>query len=247
MPTHRKLRRKELKQPDALVTFVEDAREFLTANFTQLVVAAAVVAGVAAIAFSFYFYERHRDRTAAAEFYDAFNALGAKHYKQAEDGFRRLAADEPNRELGRLARIYLADCLIVEKDLPRARDALVAYLAGAHDPLFAGLALNELGVLYEQMGDFKRAQGAYSQAAQVPGPQAAMAQLAAARMLARTGERQAAIGAYRRFLNEHPFVAERQDATEALAELGAPVETAAPAPRTVMPAKAVSAPTSGLH
>jgi len=184
MPTHRKLRRKELKQPDALVTFVEDAREFLTANFTQLVVSVAVVAAVAAIAFSFYFYERHRDRATAAEFYGAFSALSAKHYKQAEDGFRRLAADEPDRVLGRLARIYLADCLIVEKDLPRARDALVAYLATAHDPLFEGLALNELGVVYEQMGDFKRAQGAYSQAAQIRGPQAGMAQLAAARMMA---------------------------------------------------------------
>ncbi|MFZ0890577.1 MAG: tetratricopeptide repeat protein, partial [Candidatus Binataceae bacterium] len=187
MPTHRKLRRKELKQPDALVTFFEDAREFLGANFTQFVVSVAVVAAVAAIAFSFYFYERHRDRVTAAEFYDAFNALSAKHYKQAEDGFQRLAADQPSRELGRLARIYLADCFIVEKDLPRARAALVAYLATTHDPLFEGLALNELGVVYEQMGDFKRAQGAYLHAGQIPGPEAGRAQLAAARMLARTG------------------------------------------------------------
>jgi predicted TPR repeat methyltransferase len=74
------------------------------------------------------------------------------------------------------------------------------------------------------MGDWKKAAGAYQQAAADPGPEQARAELGVARMLAKSGDKQGAIAAYRGFLNAHPFAQQRQDVIESLAMLGAPAD-----------------------
>jgi tetratricopeptide (TPR) repeat protein len=236
MPTHRKLRRKELKQPDEFLTFFEDAWNFLNENLNQVLISAAVVAGAALIVISVYYYERHRDHLTARQFYQALQALQSKDYKLAEQNFIQLANDEPGRELGRLARFYLAASYLGENNLPRARDALVGYLAEGHNQAFEGLALIDLGIVYERMGDLQKAQKAYEQAASIRGDSAARGELAAARVLARRGERQAAVATYRDFLASHPFAPERQDVVEALAQLGAAPQ-ASPAGAAPPPAK----------
>jgi hypothetical protein len=47
-------------------------------------------------------------------------------------------------------------------------------------------------------------------------------------MLARQGHPKAAIAAYRAFLDNNPYAAERQQAMEALAQLGAPANLPTP-------------------
>jgi tetratricopeptide (TPR) repeat protein len=241
-PTHRKLRRKELKQPDEFRTFFDQSVEFLRTNLTQMLVSAAVVAAIGIVAVSVYYYERSRDAATASQFYTAFNALTAKQYKTAQDGFLKLATDEPGRELGRLARFYLADCYLAQNDLPRARDSFAAYLSESHDPMFETIALTDLAGVYERMGDFKKAESAYRQAASAGGPGQTEAELGVARALDRQGDKQGAIAEYRRFLDSHPFGAERGDVIEALADLGAPAEAAPPpvpvAAKPIVPAPA---------
>ncbi len=234
---HRKLRRKDLKEPDEFLSFFYDAQEFITTNLTQIVLSAAVVLGVALIVIGVYYYERHRDHLAAAQFYEGFQALQAKQYKVAETDFSALSDSEQGRELGRLARFYLATSYLGENDLPRARDALVAYLADAHDAAFEGLALTDLGVVYEQMGDLKKAEGAYRQAAGSGSEPNVGAELGIARTEQRLGDNKSAIESYRNFLGEHPFVPERQEVIEALAALGAEPPAAAGVPQNLSPSK----------
>lgn len=216
----RKLRRKDLKQPGGVSEFAADLTRFLTGNLRQVIFALALVAAVGAAAWGLYAYQSHRDAVVARQFYRAFSALQERQLKTARLGFSQLAAAEPDRELGRLARFYLASTYLAENDLPHARDALVAYLAEAHEQTFLGLAAMELGIVYERLGDLKRAEGAYRQAASLPGPQSINAELAAARILEQQGERAGAIAAYQRFLAAHPFARERQDVIERLARLG---------------------------
>src|SRR5438309_6890153 len=156
---HKKLTRKQLKQPDEFLTFIDDAREFLTQNLNQVLISAGVVAAAIAIVTATYYYERHRDTIASDRFYSAMSLLGEKRYKDAEDAFSKLAAAEPRREVGRLARFYSATAYLEENDLPHARDALIAYLAESRDPTFTNLALADLGVVYERMGEYKKAEG----------------------------------------------------------------------------------------
>jgi tetratricopeptide (TPR) repeat protein len=94
--------------------------------------------------------------------------------------------------------------------------------------MFRSLAMTDLAVVYERMADWKKAAGAYQQAASDQGLEQARAELGVARMLAKSGDKQGAIAAYRGFLAAHPFAQQRQDAVESLALLGAPTEMAAP-------------------
>jgi predicted negative regulator of RcsB-dependent stress response len=223
--THRrKITQKELKAPDEFTTLIDSARDFLVNNLTQVLVSAGVVVMVAAIVVGVYYYERHQDNLASAEFYSAITALNAGHNKEAEAQFKKLADEEPSRRLGRLARFYMASAYLGDNDLPKARDALVAFLAEEHDPNFSSLALTDLAVVYERMSDWRKAAGAYQQAASVSGPEQVRAELGVARMLAKSGDKPQAIAAYRNFLAAHPFAAQRQDVIESLALLGAPAE-----------------------
>ena len=227
--THRrKITQKELRAPDEFTTLIDSARDFLINNLTQVMVSAGLVVAIAAIVIGVYYYERHRDYLASAQFYSAITALNAGHNKEAEAQFKTLADEEPGRRLGRLARFYIASAYLGDKDLAHARDALVAFLAEEHDPIFTSLALTDLAVVYERMGDWNKAAGAYAQAANVPGPEQVRAELGVARMLAKAGDKHQAIAAYRSFLATHPFAAQRQDVIESLALLGAPAEPPSP-------------------
>jgi predicted negative regulator of RcsB-dependent stress response len=165
---------------------------------------------------------------AAAQFYSAITALNGGKNKDAEAQFKQLADDEPGRRLGRLSRFYLASAYIADGDLPDARDSLVAFLAEERDPLFRSLALTNLAVVYERMAEWTKAASAYQQAAADPGPEQVRAELGVARMLAKSGDKQGAIAAYRSFLNAHPFAQQRQDVVESLALLGAPADIPPP-------------------
>src|SRR5579862_603193 len=223
--THRrKLTQKELRAPDEFTTFVDNARDFFVNNLTQMIVSAAVVVVVGAIVIGVYYYERHRDTLASARFYDAITALNAGQNKLAETQFKQLADEEPGRRLGRLARFYLASAYIADSDLPNARDSLIAFLSEERVPLFRSLALTNLAVVYERMADWKKAAGAYQQAAADSGPEQTRAELGVARMLAKAGDKQGAIAAYRSFLAAHPFAQQRQDVTESLALVAAPAD-----------------------
>ncbi len=94
--------------------------------------------------------------------------------------------------------------------------------------MFRSLGLTNLAVVYERMADWKKAAGAYQQAAADPGPEQASAELGVARMLARSGDKQGAIDAYRGFLAAHPFAQQRQGVMESLALLGAPADIPPP-------------------
>lgn len=233
MPTtHRKLHRKELRQPDEFQSFFENLSDFTLANLTRIIFVSVAVVIIVVVVGGAYLLERHREQVVSDRFYTALSVLNAGQYKAAEGQFQKLAKDDPGFRLGRLARLYLANAYIGQNDYAKARDALVAYLAHNDEPLFRSLALNELGVVYENMGDFKKAGAAYRQAAGIPGPQQTRSEIAAARMLILEGNRKAGIAAYRKFLKAHPFSQEQGQVTSALAQLGASPEAEKPAPKT---------------
>src|SRR5579862_5126436 len=218
--TH-KITRKELRQPDEFQTFVANAREFLLSNLQQVIVSASIVLAVGGLAVGIYYYEIHQDNVAGDQFYSAIAELNQKQYKQAAVDFQKLADHDSSREVGRLARFYLGSAYFQDGDYEKARDALVAYVPDAKDDLFASLAYEDLGIIYEKQGDLKKAQGSYAQAAAIQGPEQTRAELDVARVLALQGDRTGAIDAYQQFLTAHPFATERPTVIEALAQLGA--------------------------
>src|ERR1700676_1415983 len=142
---HKKLNRKELKQPDEFQSFIANAQEFLQNNLQQVLVSASIVLAAGALAVGIYYYEIHRDNIAGDRFYTAIAELNQKNYPQAAADFEKLAKDEPGREVGKLARFYLATAYLQQGQLEKAREALIVYVPDAKDDLFASIAYEDLG------------------------------------------------------------------------------------------------------
>ncbi|MGH7914569.1 MAG: tetratricopeptide repeat protein, partial [Candidatus Binataceae bacterium] len=109
---------------------------------------------------------------------------------------------------------------LAQKEPAKARDALLRYLAEDDASIFRGAALNNLAVAYEDLNDYKKAEGAYRQASEIEGPEQARAELGMARMLQKQNKRAEAISAYNNFLAQHPYAPERAGVMETLAQLG---------------------------
>jgi predicted negative regulator of RcsB-dependent stress response len=222
--SHRKVSRKTLKQPDEFVSAVERVGDFVSANFTRLITGTAAIVLAFAAGLILSFYSQQRQRAASEQFYKAINALNDKDYRTAQHGFSTLVQTDSNRTLGRVARLYLASTYLRQGQPAKARDAVRSYLADSHDHLFRQMAMMQLGVSDEDLGDYRGAHAAYVQAARMEGPEKARAQVNAGRTLALISDRPGAIAAYQQFLRENPFSQQRPEVVEALAQLGASSE-----------------------
>jgi predicted negative regulator of RcsB-dependent stress response len=233
MPTpHYKLDRKELKQPDDFITFLDQAGEFIVNNLVRVIIGALVLIALVVVFYVVSFYQDHQRRLASDRFYDAATALNHQDYKTAEQGFSGLASDNPRQSLGQLARLYLATTYMAENKDKEARTALGEYLNGDDQPLYRNLALMELGAADENLNDFKAAHDAYAQAADIEGPGKDRAQIGVARTLIKQGDTKAGIEAYRQFLTDNPYSGMRNYVIETLATLGVAVESHAGQPVT---------------
>ncbi|HKV54461.1 MAG TPA: tetratricopeptide repeat protein, partial [Candidatus Binataceae bacterium] len=201
--THRKISRKELKQPDEFVTILDELGDWFLDNLTQVIIGAAVLIVVVALAFGFSFYEQHQARLVSQQFYQAINALSEKRYQAAAQGFSELAGTSPNSQLGHLSRFYLASAYLAQNQPSKARDALQAFLQNGGETLFRQMALTQLGVVDEELGAFGNAHIAYVEAAGLEGPEKARAEVGSARTLALQGDRRGAIREYQKFLAEN--------------------------------------------
>lgn len=226
----RRIRYRDLKQPDELLTFFDKVAEFSQANALALIGGGVLLLVIVGGVLGFRAYRSHRESAAADRFYEAFEQLDHKNYSAAEHGFLELARNEPDLQVGRLARFYLATCYLEQNRLASARDQLTAYLADNPNRLFGNLALNNLAVVYERLGDVRHAEATYRRAAATPGPEQRTAELALAAFLARHGKRAEAVAQYRHFIAQEEFGPERQRAVEALVQLGAGSSAAKPAP-----------------
>jgi predicted negative regulator of RcsB-dependent stress response len=236
-----KIKTKDLKAPDEFVTLVDRIGNYLTDNLARVIIGAAVVIALAAVIFTYAFYRAHQNQIVADRFYDALTALNHKDYNTAEHRFEALA-QTGSGALASLARLYAASAYMSDRKPAHARDALEAYLADSDQPSFKNLALVQLGVVYENLGDFKKAHDAYAQAAMIPGPEQGRAQLGIARTLLKQGDNAGAIAAYRNFLAANPFSPERAEVTESLAALNTSQAAPGLAPATHAP---IPAPTPG--
>src|ERR1700749_2573138 len=98
-----KLSRKELKQPDEFISFLDQAIEYVSHNTTRVIFGAVGLIAILCVVFAVRFYWQHQQRLGAGQFYQGVGALNQKHYKTAASGFAHVASSYPSRDLGRLS------------------------------------------------------------------------------------------------------------------------------------------------
>src|SRR5437588_535416 len=135
-PSHRKLSRKELRQPDEFVTALERASAFAADNLTRIVAATVALVVAIAIGFGYSFYRQHQRLLASDQFYRGINALGDKNYAAATQNLNALAANSSGTNLGHLAHLYLASAYLAQHQPAKARDELRTYLAHGRQDQF---------------------------------------------------------------------------------------------------------------
>jgi predicted negative regulator of RcsB-dependent stress response len=222
--SHRRVSRKGLRQPDEFVSTVDLISDWVARNLTRVIIGAVVLAVALAIVVLVSLYSQQRRRAVSEQFYAAINALSDKDYPAAEKGFGQLARNNSSSTLGHLAEFYLAITYLAQNQPSKARDAIRNYLADSGNRLFRQLALAQLGVANEDLGDYRDANVAYVKAAHLNGPEKARAQIGIARTLVRLGDRKGAIAAYQQFMRENPFAQQRPEVAEALAQMGVATE-----------------------
>jgi predicted negative regulator of RcsB-dependent stress response len=217
--SHRHVSRKTLRQPDEFVNTVDLIGDWTARNLTRVIIIAVVLVAAIAVALVVSSYSQHRQRLVSEQFYGAINALSDKDYRTAEKSFSNLVRYDSGTTLGHLAEFYLATTYLAQNQSSRARETLQMYLTGGGNRFFRQMALIQLGVANENLGDYRDAHVSYTKAAQLNGPERTRAQIGAARTLARLGDRQGAITTYQQFLRENPFAQQRAEVSEALAQM----------------------------
>ncbi len=213
--------RKELRQPDEFVSFVDQAGEWIAHNLVRVIFGVIALLVLIGALVGIRFYLDSQKQAAAESFYQAIVSFDHRDYKTGTQQFADLAAAHPHTSLGRLARFYFANGLLAQKEDTQARDTLQQYLAEEDSPAFREMALMQLGVVYENLGNYPEARKSYERAAALNGPEKGRAERNVARVMVRAGDKAGAIAAYRNFISENPYSPDRAEVIEALAQLGA--------------------------
>jgi tetratricopeptide (TPR) repeat protein len=213
--------RKELRQPDEFISFVDQAGDWIANNLSGVILGAVAVLIVIIAIVGVRFYLANQQQAAAEGFYQAIVSFDHRDYKTATQQFIALNTKYPHTSLGRLARFYVGNGLLAQKENAQARDALQQYLGEEDRPAFREMALMQLGVAYENLGNYPEARRAYERAAALNGPEKGRAERNAARVMVKAGDKAGAIAVYRSYLSENPYAPERAQVIEALAQLGA--------------------------
>ena len=227
------LTRKDLRQPDEFVSFVDAAANYAANNLGRVIIGLVGLLLLVLLIVGVRLYLGTQDRALAEAFYQATTAYDQKDYGGARSQFAALTEAHPGSDLARLAQFYIGNIYMADNQPSKAREALQKYLAADDRAAFRAMALMQLGVADEELSDYVAAQKAYTQAASMKGAEQGRAELNGARLLARAGDKKGAIAAYQRYLSENPYSQERGRVIDALAELGAAPPKLSASPRTI--------------
>ncbi len=220
MPARRRLRRKELRQPDEFLVWTTRVARYLRAHAA---VAAWVGAALAVVAVSTAAVVTFR-RVQASRANEALAAgIGALYAGQPSEAVKLLterSAHWRDSIVGPLGALYLASAELAEGKYGDARVRLQRALPDLRRPYLRQLALLSLGYALEGEGDHASAAERFEQAAEIEGPYRAEALLGQARNAEMANDPARAKRAYGAFLELFPTGPERQFVESRLARLG---------------------------
>ncbi|HZR83234.1 MAG TPA: tetratricopeptide repeat protein [Candidatus Binatia bacterium] len=225
----KRLRRKDLRQPDEFVTLTGQVAEWARENSRAVAIAASAVA-VLLIAFGLWSWvAQSRAARAARDFYAADELFKRDQWDQAEKGFVELADALPSTPYGRLARLYAGRAALRGGRSAEAVGHLQAFLASpVSDPAIEQLARMNLGVALAAQGQLDTARQELSRAVEMDGPARGESILELARVEEAAGQNDKALEDYQRYLSDDPNAVARDLARTRILALGGTPPAVAP-------------------
>ncbi len=226
----KRLRRKDLRQPDEFVTLTGQALDWARAHSQIVVVGGAVLAGVVILAGALSWYQQARAERAARAFYAASELFKRDQWEAAEKSYAELAEGLGSTAYGRLALVYAGRAALRAGRPAEAATYLRDYLRAPVDDLaLEQLARINLGGALEATGDHGGAREQLEAAIAIDGPARGEATLDLARIEEASGAKEKALELYQRYLADNPAAVARDLARARIVALGGTPPPAAPA------------------
>jgi predicted negative regulator of RcsB-dependent stress response len=197
--------RRFLKDPDEFVVWTVRAGGWAQRHQRALTAVGGALLLVVVTAGLLAWRTARQTEAASEAFRSARTKFAANQYEPAALEFEGVARDFPGTPFGRLAVLYRGHSLLRQNDAAGAAAAYQEFLARfSEDQYVRQLALTNLGLAQEQLGDASAARGTLAQATEMDGPYRIDALLAYARLSQAAGDSAAAEQAYRKVLEENP-------------------------------------------
>jgi predicted negative regulator of RcsB-dependent stress response len=225
----RKIRRKDLRQPDEFLTLSRQVGTYVAENRTLVLTVSGAVLFVVLAFLTYHAISVNRESRAAAAYHAAQALMADRKYEAAAAAFRDLAEGYRGSSHAKLAKLEQANALLMVKRTAEAALAYQQFLdAGPPADYLRQLALTRLAYTSEQRGDPADAATRFAAAAATLGPFTGDAVLGEARAAQKVGETDKARALYKRFLDEYPASDRRELVMARLRELGGEPSSATP-------------------
>lgn len=203
-PQGKKLRHKDLKQPDEFISLSTRAIAWAQKNQTTVLIAIGAAAALVLIAAGVRWYVHSRNEAAARQFYGASELFKREQWDQAQKDFANLAGSYGGTAYGNLAKLYAGRAALNASKPADAVPFLTEFVAAAPSP-----ALEQIGrvALARALADTSSIAGAREQldrAILMDGPLVPEARLRLARIEETDGSKEKAIELYKEYLTDEP-------------------------------------------
>jgi predicted negative regulator of RcsB-dependent stress response len=200
--SHKRITRKELRQPDWFQVATERAVDIYAHHRGKVIVAAVAFIVFLGVLWGWDLFKDRQNTAASEEFGRAAAFYRADKHREAIDAFEKVAAYRWSH-YARYAHLYQANGYVALGELDKALAAAQRFLAATKDnTLYRQIALVTLGLIEERRGRLDQALQHYSRAETIKAAYREKALLGKARTSEQTGDFKAALAAYREYLRE---------------------------------------------
>lgn len=200
----KKITRRELRRPDAFITFTSRLFHFYQQQKTVIFTGAGLFVVVFLGFWSWNLYQARQHRLAGREYTHALVLYQSGKYQEAIDALAKVATHRFSL-YSHLALLYQANSHLALKETAKAITVLGEFLRREHrDPLLRQLGLLTLGYAQEKAGQCKDAAMSFAGALKIEGPFKEEALLSKARCAMQDRDFKEALNVYREYLSSYP-------------------------------------------
>ncbi len=201
---HKRLTRKDIRQPDKFVTLTGQLLEIAQSHKITIAAVLTALLVLSLGLWGFQLYKNRQNRLAAQNYSRALALYHEGRYRDSLDAIERLNSLRWAR-FRNLGMLYRANAYLALDDPQKAVAATHSFLEnGQKDPLLNQLGLLTLAYAQERLGQCKDALKTYSEAEKLPGAFKEEGLLGNARCALQLNEPQTALESYKRYLRAYP-------------------------------------------
>jgi predicted negative regulator of RcsB-dependent stress response len=217
----KRLRRKDLREPDEFLTLTGRLVDWSRQNAQMLAIAGGALVVLVIVLGVWSWVQQSRQTRASRAFYAADELYRREQWQEAESSFELLASDLPGTPYGRLARLYAGRAALRAGRNAEAVESLRQFLANPiDDRAMEQLARMNLGSALVAQGDVEGGRGELERALAIDGPARGEVTIELARAEESAGNRERALELYQSYLADDPNAVARDLARARILALG---------------------------